>query len=215
MSFEVARILVSQAAAGLEFPFPVGWAGHASAQPRAQAAKSWGVWSIQQGESQPAIIGAGSIGKGSHVRSVGILTLQIFCREQSGTAIFSKAADIAKALDFKQRVRARNGNRTVITMRSFSFGGVSYREGYRQENLVCDFLRDSYYMGPWGQFYINGLPITITQLPITYDSAMPHEEPPVPVIPPDVPDPEETPGHFLTPDGGNILTPDGGLILTP
>ncbi len=212
MSFEVARILVSQAAQGLTFPFPVGWAGHASSQPESQAVKAWGVWSIQHGNSNPAIIGAGSIGVGSHVRSRGLLTLQMFVREQSGTALFAQAADIAKALDFKQTVRARHGYRTVVTLRSFSFAGVSFRQGYRQENLTCEFTRDNYYLGPWGQFFMNGLPLTINGLPITYDSAMPHEDLPAPVVPP-VPQP--SPVHFVTPDGGDILTPDGGLILAP
>lgn len=132
MKFEATRQLIAAALDAIEFPFPVEWEGGTS-KPKAE--KTYGRWTIQQGDVMPAVIGDG------HTRSVGIVHLQVFIPENGGTAAATLAADVmATALD---RLQLNDGE-VYLTFDLVGMADAGRRDGYTQKNLACNFTRDVY-----------------------------------------------------------------------
>ena len=134
-AFEITRAGIDAVLSAIVTGFPVQFEGGRAVTP---AGAAWGRWSITQGSTEPACVGPG------HLRGMGFVTLQIFIKEESGTAAALTAADaVAAALDRRQL--SLDSGKTIITFEITGLQDAGRRAGYTQKNVACNFRRDTYY----------------------------------------------------------------------
>lgn len=129
MNFDLTRTLITDAIKGLTFPLQIEWENG-----RQKPAPPWARISILPGKSDPAIIGPG------HVRTTGLISVQVFLPEDSGVKLANDTADVMAGLNTRQL--ASGGH--VVTLETVSMNDSGSRSGYVQKNVWLPFTADTY-----------------------------------------------------------------------